>query len=165
MAVKIRPIVLKDAASYRQCWDTVAKERRSFYWYEAPPLSEVRANLRKSLRKKTPILVAVDDERVVGWAAVYRAGVPSLSHGGDLLMCLLPEYRGVGLGTKLAAGVLKMARGKFDMMLFCVFGKNKSARKLGQKLGFELCGTEKKAVKMAYGFDDLLILQKHLRRA
>lgn len=163
MVVKIRPIVLKDAASCRRYWDAIAKERRYLYWYEAPPLSEVRANLRQSLRKKTPFLVAVDEERVVGWAVAYRARVPSLSHGGDLLMGLLPGYRGMGLGTKLAAGVLKMARGKFDMMLFCVFGKNKHARALGQNLGFKLCGEEKKAVKLAYGFDDLVIMQKQLR--
>ena len=79
-------------------------------------------------------------------------------------MSLLPAYRGLGLGTKLAAGVLKMARGKFDMMLFCVFRKNKRARKLGEKMGFEVCCEEKKAVKMAYGFDDLLVMQKLLRR-
>ncbi len=164
MGLKIRPIALADAASYRQCWDAVAKERRYLYWYEAPPLWEVRANLRRSLRKKTPMLVAVDGERVVGWAAVYRAGVPALSHGGDFLMFLLPEYRGKGLGTKLAAGVLKMSRGKFDMILFCVVRKNKPARELGRKMGFELCGEEKKSVKLAYGFDDLLIMQKQIRR-
>ena len=60
MAVKIRPVTLEDAASYRQCWDTVARERRHIWWYEAPPLPRLRANLRKSLRQKTPFLVAVD---------------------------------------------------------------------------------------------------------
>lgn len=163
MAINIRPIVLKDAASFRRCYDAVAKARRYLLGYKAPPLSEVRANLRKNLRKKTPFLVAVDGERVVGWAAVYRAGVPSLSHNGDLSMGLLPEYRGTGLDTKLAAGVLKICRGKFDSVLFCFFGKNKPARRLSEKLGFELCGRERKFVKLAYGFDDQLITQKQLR--
>jgi L-amino acid N-acyltransferase YncA len=164
MAVKIRPIVLKDAASYRRCRDTVAKERRYSYEYKAPPLSEVRVNLRKHLRKKTPFLVAMDGERVVGWAAVYRAGVPALSHGGDLVLGLLSEHRGMGLGTKLAAGVLKTARGKFDMVILTVFRKNKRARKFFERMGFKSCGAEKNAVKLAYGFDDVLIMQKQTRR-
>ena len=163
MAVKIRPIVLKDAASYRRCWDAVAKERRYVGEYEAPPLSEVRAQLRKNLRKKTPFLVAVDGERVVGFAAVYRPGLPSQSHAGDLGVGLLPAYRGMGLGTKLVAGVLKISRGKFDSVVLVVFRKNKHARKLYKKMGFKPCGGIKKAVKLAYGFDDLLFMQKELR--
>ncbi len=162
MAVKIRPVTLEDAASYRQCWDTVARERRHIWWYEAPPLPRLRTNLRKSLRQKTPFLVAVDGARVIGWTAVFRPGTPSLSHNGDLLVMLLPEYRRKGLGRKLAAAVLKACRGKFDAVTFCFFGKNKAARKLAKSLGFAICGREKKAVKLAYGFDDQLITQKRL---
>src|SRR5688572_10682290 len=107
MAVKIRPIVLEDAASYRQCFDAVAKERRYLAVYKASPLAEVRANVRKRLREKIPHLVAMDGEHVVGWAIVFRPGLPSLSHNGDLVVCVHPEYRSRGLGTKLAAGILK----------------------------------------------------------
>jgi L-amino acid N-acyltransferase YncA len=164
VAVKIRPIVLKDAASYRRCWDAVAKERRYLYTYKAPPLSEVRTNLRKSLRKKTPFLIAEDGERVVGWAAVHRPDLPSLRHCGDLWMSLHPEYRGAGLGTKLLAGVLRMCRGKYDSVVLYLFRKNKRARKLVRKTGFELCSEIKKGVKLPSGFDDLLIMQKQMRR-
>lgn len=164
MAVKIRPLVLADAASYRQCWDMVAKEHRYLFWYEAPPLPVVRKNVRRSLRTKTPFLVAVDGERVVGWAAAFSPGEPSLSHNADLMVGLLPDYRRMGLGKKLVAGVLKLCRGRFDSVLFCVFRKNKPARKLSQRMGFEPRGAEAKFVKLAYGFDDLLITQKQLRR-
>ena len=164
MAVKIRPIVLKDAASYRRCWDAVAKERRYIVEYKAPPLSEVRANVRKTLRKKTPLLVAADGEHIVGFAAVYGFDLPSISHLGDFGTFLLPDYREMGLGTKLMAGVLKMSRGKFDVVRLAVFRKNKRARKLYIKMGFELCGGTKKSVKLAYGFDDMLFMQKQMRR-
>jgi len=164
VAVKIRPIVLKDAASYRLCWDAVAKERRYLYTYKAPPLSEVRMNLRKSLRKKTPFLVAVDGKRVVGWAAVHRPDLPSLRHCGDLWMSLHPGYRKVGLGVKLMVSVLKMCRGKYDSVVLYVFRKNKRARKLFRKMGFDVCSEIKRGVKLPSGFDDLLIMQKQMRR-
>lgn len=165
MAVKIRPIVLKDAASYRRCWDVVAKERLYITERKAPPLSEVRAQCRKSLREKIPFFVAVDGERVVGSAAVYRRGVPSMSHGGNFGIFLLPEYRGMGLGTKLTAGILKMSRGKFDSVFLEVFAKNKRARQLYKKMGFKPCGRIKDYVKgLAYGSDDALLMQKQMRR-
>ncbi len=143
MAVKIRPITLKDAANFRLCLDTVAKERRHIYDYEAPPLPKIRQRLRKRLREKIPHIVAVDGMRVVGWAGVYRPGVPSIWHCGDLSIGLLPEYRGLGLGTKLATRVLKMARGKYEFVIAAVVRKNKPARKLFKKMGFQLCGTQK----------------------
>lgn len=164
MAVKIRPIALKDVASYRRCWDVVAKERLYITEDKAPPLSEVRAQVRGDLRKKNPFLVAVDGARVVGWAAVYRFDMPSLSHNAKFGMSVLPEYRETGLGTKLMAKLLKMSRGKFHVLYLEVFWKNKRARRLYEKMGFERCGRIKGCVKgLAYGSDDALLMQKLMR--
>ena len=164
MAVKIRPIVLQDAASYRQCYDSIARERRYRADYEAPSLSEVRKRLRGSLREKTPFLVAVDGERVVGWAAVSGADWPTVRGAGHLGINLLAEYRGMGLGTALGTRVLKIARSKFESVFAFVYGKNKRARRLAKKMGFDMCGGIRRAVKLAYGFDDCLIMQKRMRR-
>ncbi len=165
MAVKIRPAVLDDAASYRRCWDTVAKERLYLTERKAPPLSEVRAQMRESLRGKTPFFVAVDGARVVGFSAVYRFGLPSLSHNGRFGIGLLPQYRNMGLGTKLMARLLKMARRKFDFVYLEVFGKNLRAQNLYRKMGFRTCGRIKNYVKgLAYGIDDALLMQKQMRR-
>lgn len=165
VVIKIRPITLKDAASYRRCYNAITKERRYFCEFKAPPLSEVKAQLRNNLRKKAPFLVAVDGERVVGFAAVSRFDVPTLNHNARFGIGLLPRYRDMGLGTKLMAGVLKISRGKFDFLYLEVFGKNKRARKLYERMGFELCGRIKKYVKgLAYGSDDALLMQRQMRR-
>lgn len=88
-----------------------------------------------------------------------------MSHGGNFGMFLLPEYRGMGLGTKLMAAILKASRSKFDLVFLEVFGKNKVVRKLYEKMGFEPCGRIKNYVKgLVYGFDDALIMQKQIRR-
>jgi ribosomal protein S18 acetylase RimI-like enzyme len=165
VVLKIRPIALKDAESYRRCWDAVAKERRYVTEHKAPPLSEARAQLRQTLREKNPFLVAVDGKRVVGWAAVFRFGLPSLSHNGKFGIALLPKYRDMGLGTKLLAAILKMARGKFRVLTLEVFGKNRRAQKLYRKIGFETCGRIKTYVKgLAYGSDDALLMQRQMGR-
>lgn len=165
MAVRIRPITLRDAASYRRCWDAVARERLYLTEQKAPPVSAVRAQVRTSLREKTPFLVAVDGERVVGFAAVYRFGPPSLSHNVRFGIGLLRAYREMGLGTKLVAGILKMCRGQFDFLYLEVFGKNKRAQKLYRKMGFEACGRIRNYVKgLVYGSDDGLLMQRPMRR-
>ncbi len=80
-------------------------------------------------------------------------------------MFLLPEYREMGLGTKLAAAALKGSRSKFDVVFLEVFGKNKRARKLYEKMGFETCGRIKNYVQgLVYGSDDALLMQKQMRR-
>ena len=163
MAAKIRPVGLKDAVGYRRCFDVLAKENQYGFEGGAMPMPKVRAQVRDALRRKMPFLVAVDGERVVGWAAVYGVDMPSRRHCVDLGMGLLPEYREVGLGTKMLARLLKMCRGKFDSVFLTVIRKNKRARKLYRKMGFEPWGGIKKAIKLAYGFDDLLFMQKQLR--
>lgn len=165
MSVKIRPIHAKDAASYRRCWDIIGKERLYLTETEAPPLSEVRRQVDNSLRTQSPFLVAVDGDRVVGFAALYRFGLPSLSHNARLGIGLIPEYREKGLGTKLMAGLLKLSRGKFRVLYLEVFGKNQRARKLYEKMGFEVCGRIKGYMKgLSYGSDDGLLMQKLMRR-
>src|SRR4051812_40651140 len=163
MVVKIRPIVLKDAASYRRCYDAIAQERRYFPEHEALPLSEVRADLRKCSRQNNPFMVAVDGERVVGFAVVYRFDLPSMAHNGRLGIGLLPAYRDIGLGTKLMAGLLKMSQGKFDFLYLDVLGKNKRAQELYKKMGFKTGGRIKKNVQgLAYGLDDIVFMQKQM---
>ncbi len=105
----------------------------------------------------------MDEGRVVGFAAVYSSDLPSLKRTGNLGMFLLPEYRRLGLGTRLLAGVLKLSRGRFDSVMLDVFAKNKIAQKLYRKMGFVLCGRMKQIVQgLAYGYDDLLIMQKQI---
>ncbi len=117
------------------------------------------------MREKVPFLVAVDGEHVVGFAAAYRRGLPSLSHGGNVGIALLPAYREIGLGSKLMAGVLKLSRGKFACLYLEVFGKNKRAYHLYKKIGFKPCGRIKNYVKgLAYGSDDALLMQKQIHR-
>jgi L-amino acid N-acyltransferase YncA len=164
MSVKIRPIVLEDAAGYRRAWDAVAREGRYFYEEKAPPLADVRKRLRGSLRKKTPFLVAVDDGSVVGWAAMFSSDIPSLRHCGIVGIALLPEYREKGFGTKLMKGILKLSRGRFEQVLIDVLGKNKRAQGLYKKMGFKQCGRFTKHVKLSGGYDDMLFMEKSLAR-
>jgi ribosomal protein S18 acetylase RimI-like enzyme len=163
VAVKIRLITLKDVASYRQCVDAIAKESRHFVETEAAPLPEMRAQVRRNLKKNDPFFVAVDADRVVGFATVFSSDIPAQRHVAKLGMGLLPEYREKGLGTKLMTAVLKLSRRKFDFMYLDVVGKNRRARKLYEKMGFQLCARLKKTVKLPGGFDDTLVMQKQLK--
>jgi L-amino acid N-acyltransferase YncA len=163
MAVKIRPIVLKDAAKFRRCYAAIAKEGQYVMAPQMPSLSFARKDLRSALRTKTTVLVAVDGQQIAGWVIVWRPRTASLSHCGDVKLFLLLKYHGTGVDTELVTRALKRSRGKFESLLFYCFRQDKHGRKLGAKLGFKLRGYETKFAKLAYGFDDLLIMQKHLQ--
>lgn len=159
MPVKIRPVILKDAPSLRTCVGVVAKERRYLSFFGPFPLSQVKKYLQRCLRAELPFFVAVDGGQVVGWADIVDSGGAS-AHVGTLGMGLLPDYRSKGLGKKLLSKVLKRVSTKFEQVELSVYRRNKAARSLYIAAGFKLCGAKKKAAKLAYGYEDVLYMQK-----
>jgi ribosomal protein S18 acetylase RimI-like enzyme len=53
--------------------------------------------------------VALDGERVVGWADIFPDWAHALAHRGHLGMGVLAAYRGRGLGTRLLSACLAKA--------------------------------------------------------
>ena len=54
-------------------------------------------------------LIAVDDDGTVAGIVTVVPGVGWTSHVGDLRVVVLPEYRGQGIGRRLAAGGQEIA--------------------------------------------------------
>ena len=162
MDIRIRPAVLKDAANFRRCYAMISKEGQYVFSAKIPSLAFTRADLRASMRKKDTVLVAIDRKQIIGWVAVLHPATPSLSHCGDLRLFLPLAYQGKGLEIELVTKALKIARSEFEAVIFSSFRRNKPAQEMATKLGFKLCGYQKNFAKLAYGFDDNLIMQKQL---
>lgn len=99
--VAIVPIRADLAASFHACLDAVCREKRYLAQLHAPPLEKVEAFVRDSAASGVAQFVALDGERVVGWADIFPGWAHALQHSGRLGMGLLPEYRGAGLGEAL----------------------------------------------------------------
>jgi RimJ/RimL family protein N-acetyltransferase len=99
--LEIRNITLADAASFRDCLDAVARERKYLAQVEAPPLEKVRQFVADSVAQDAAQYVAIRDGEVVGWCDIFPHWPYALQHVGTLGMGLLADVRGQGLGRRL----------------------------------------------------------------
>ena len=106
------PMTAARAESFRDCLDTVAREKRFLAQVQAPPLDQVRQFVNGVIEKDAVQFVALDGERVVGWADILPDWAHALAHRGHLGMGVLPEYRGRGLGTRLLSACIAKATAK-----------------------------------------------------
>lgn len=99
--IEIREIEEADIPGFRECLDSVARERRFLAQLEAPPMEKTREFVRASMERGDIRVVAVDGDNVVGWCDITARRFEGLDHVGELGMGILKEYRGRGIGLAL----------------------------------------------------------------
>ena len=109
MKVTILPIDEAHAASFRESLDTVASERRYLAMVEAPPLEQVESFVRGNVANDVAQFVALDGQRVVGWADIVPARTYAIAHCGSVGMGVLSGYRGRGIGRRLLESCIAKA--------------------------------------------------------
>ncbi|MEK6256245.1 MAG: GNAT family N-acetyltransferase, partial [Chloroflexota bacterium] len=81
----------------------------------------------------------------------------SFKHRGVLGMGVAKDYRGMGLGERLARATISQAHlHRLERVELLVFGANLRARKLYGKLGFIEEETKKNARKLDGVYDDVI---------
>jgi putative acetyltransferase len=138
MPYPVVPIAEHHAAGFHACLDTVAREKRYLAQIEAPPLERIQAFVSESVAKDAVQFVALDGERVVGWADVFAAWAHALAHRGTLGMGVHPDYRGQGLGRRLLQACIDKAWNKgMTRIELEARADNAAALRLYESLGFQ----------------------------
>jgi ribosomal protein S18 acetylase RimI-like enzyme len=156
--VTIRRSADGDTEGFWRCLDAVARERRWLAFLEAPPLEDTKA----FLAAMAPIqMVAVEDDRVVGWCDVTPSPREGFRHSGTLGMGLLPELRGRGLGSRLLAATLEAARAAgLSRIELEVLASNDAAVALYERHGFRHEGRKRAARILDGRVEDLLCMAR-----
>ncbi len=135
--------------SFHRALDFVAREKRYLAFLEAPPLDEARAYVLNNIAKGYPHWVVLSEGKVVGWCDVVPKSRPVHAHVGVLGMALLPEFRGQGVGERLMRQTLEAARAfGLHRVELTVREDNKNATALYEKIGFEIEGLMRNAMKV-----------------
>lgn len=135
--ILIAPIAPGHAASYRACLDVVARERKYLAQAEALPIERIEEFVRSSVAADAAQFVALDGERVVGWADIFPAWAHAVAHCGQLGMGVHPDYRGQGIGERLLAACIAKARTRgITRIELEARSDNQPAIGLYRKLGF-----------------------------
>ncbi len=161
MTVEIRPVRVADAASLNACLDAIARERRYLGFVAAPPVAESVKFLEQFVQHGWPLLVACDGDTIVGWCGIDPMSRPGFTHSGILGMGLLKDWRGQGLGRKLAEATLAAAD-KFGLerVELGVYVDNSRAIALYEKLGFRQEGKRHRARKLDGVYTDMLLMAR-----
>lgn len=136
--IPIVPVQEDLAASYRECLDVVARERKYLAQIEALPFEKIAGFVRDSVASDASQFFALDGNRVVGWADIFPAWAHAVSHCGTLGMGVHPDYRSKGLGTRLLHACIGKAWAKgITRIVLEVREDNHHAIALYEKMGFK----------------------------
>ena len=157
MAFQIVPITEELIPGFHRVLDTVAREKRYLAFLEAPPLEETAAWVRAGLERGFPHLVALVEDRVVGWCDISQVPRPVHAHCGVLGIGLLAEYRRKGIGMALMLAALGKAREMgLTRVELTVRERNTNATALYESLGFRHEGRKRNAVRVDGAYENLL---------
>jgi RimJ/RimL family protein N-acetyltransferase len=160
--VRIVPGDVHYAAAFHRTLDAVARERRYLALTSAPPIEAVRDFIERVRSKGDVELFAVDSaERVVGWCDILRHDRDGFRHCGQLGMGILVEFRGLGLGGRLARMAIERAwEIGLERIELEVFASNSAALQLYRGLEFVVEGTKRAARKLDGAADDIVIMAR-----
>lgn len=152
MDIEIRQIQIRDAESYRECLDSVAKERRYLAQVQALPIERIKEFVTSAVERDAAQYVAIESGNVVGWCDVFGHWAYALEHVGTLGMGVHSAYRRKGIGGRLIKATLDHAlrKGIYRVTLEAR-SDNIAAIKLYERVGFK----HEALIKAALRFDGI----------
>jgi putative acetyltransferase len=155
--IDIRLINESDIPGFRDCLDSVARERKYLAQLKAPPVERVAEFVMEALGRGEVRVVAVDSSRVVGWCDITPHHWEGLDHVGELGMGVLREYRRKGIGSSLLRAALDISqRAGIEKVELDVFASNKAAIELYENMGFVIEGRRLKSRHIDGEYDDIV---------
>lgn len=114
-------------------------------------------------QKKFITVLCEIEQQIVGYATVEESIWELSRHAGELGIAVLPQFRGVGVGSALLGSVLRVASEKgFKKVNLSVFNTNKNAMNLYKRFGFKKVGEKKKQFYLQGKYIDEIIMEKFL---
>ncbi|MGC4190313.1 MAG: arsinothricin resistance N-acetyltransferase ArsN1 [Thermomicrobiales bacterium] len=159
--ISVRPARLDDAAAIARIYNQGIRERIATF-ETAERTEQERRDWLAHHDPRYPVVVAVSDSAVVGWAScdAYRtracyAGVAEFSIYVDA------PVRGRGVGFILLRGLLLAAEeAGLWKLVSRIFVENAASRALCQKAGFREVGVYEKHAKLDDVWRDTVIVEK-----
>ena len=108
--ISIANIEQRHVSGFHDVLDIIAREKKYLAWTEAPPIDSTQKFIKENIANKIPQVVALDDDKVIGWCDIEPHPRGTRKHVGTLGMGITPAYRNRGIGTKLINAALERAR-------------------------------------------------------
>ncbi len=148
--MNIRKIQIEDASNYLEMLLKLDHETK-FMMFE-PGERSTDINIAKNIIKKSMsgdnlVLVATDEEDIIGFLSVQRGMPKRIRHTGYVVVGILKKYRGKGIGSKLFLELDMWAtENNVTRLELSVICSNVIAKQLYEKNGFEVEGVKKNSM-------------------
>lgn len=108
------------------------------------------------------VIIAEFNELIIGFLDFHNGNRIRNRHQGAFGMSVKREYRNAGVGKALLDALLEWAEGntEIEKVTLEVFSDNAHAIALYKKLGFEMEGIKRKAIKTDTGYHNLFLMAK-----
>ncbi|MBM6614628.1 GNAT family N-acetyltransferase [Desemzia sp. RIT804] len=108
------------------------------------------------------LLVALIDGQIIGTASIHGSSSPKLQHIGEIGIVIAKDFWGFGLGTTMMEELLLWAdkNSILKRLELTVQARNKKARHLYEKLGFELEAIMPRGVKDNGEYLDVCLMSR-----
>ncbi|MBA3535201.1 MAG: GNAT family N-acetyltransferase [Tatlockia sp.] len=159
MEFEIIPIEEKHIVDFWSAVDSVARERKFLAFLEGPAIESTREFVLEHIRDDWPQVVAIANDKLVGWCDISSLDRPVFAHIGSLGIGVLAAFRGQGIGESLISSALQKARVKgLTRIELTVRENNKAAIALYEKFGFITEGIHKKSVRIDGVYENHLFM-------
>ena len=163
----IREIKLNDA----ECLVNLIKQVESQSQYmlfesgERTIGTEQQEKRIEAMRKEgnSTIFVAEENDELVGYLIAIGGNAKRNKHAAYLVVGILSEYRGLGLGTKLFKNLQNWAKeNSIHRLELSVVTRNEAGLRLYKKMGFDIEGTKRHSLYIDGEFVDEYYMSKLL---
>lgn len=147
MEIKIRPYQIEDAPILLEIINYNILNATALYDYEPRTLENQVAILEEKLSKGFPVIVATENEMVVGFGyysefrfrEAYKFTVEHSVYAH-------PNHLGKGIGKSILENLILLAKAqKLHTMIGVIDAENQSSIEFHKKFGFEIVGTIKES--------------------
>lgn len=154
---QIIPITEDHILGYNQAVDQVAKERKYLAFLIGPSIEMSQDFVKENLAGNWPHVVAIVDNKVVGWCDISSIHRQVAEHVGSLGIGVIDGFRGMGIGEALMIKALELAKDKgLTRIELTVRENNTRAIELYKKLGFVVEGLHKNAIRIDGKYENYL---------
>jgi L-amino acid N-acyltransferase len=142
--LKIRPAEQKDLPAIVEIYNEAILHTTATFDTQTKTVDEQKPWFDKH-GAKYPIVVAVEGEKVIGWASMSQwSDRCAYAATAEASLYVKQGYRGEGVGRKLSVAIIKAAReAGLHTAILRIAGDNAVSKKLARSLGFKNIGVMK----------------------